>query len=373
MRSQRGFAHLVALVTITVITISMIGVMAWFRYVVNREVTNGNTNINGFNTNTTLNINIVANTNNVTNTATDVTTGWGTYSNDTYGYSLRYPDTYASSGTNESHKLQMGNLAGDPTAIVTIDIYTDFIPGAAPGQDVYSWARYGFQHDVQVEKYHENPREVTLGGTTFIKTDGDVASTQTPEYFLFQEGILYVLYDFRTGAVDDTNEDIIGTFQLTQTNWLTYINSTVGYQIKYPPGYVVRGSGNSVGIGISELQKGRVASLSIYFSDGNNDSELKTDNFTGDPTEVLDFINNARSGFLSNESLYLANRHITTIGGRQFITYDYDAASSAGSRQYYLISSSGVLFISDYPGGAGNIQGIGVREGTLLSTFQFTE
>jgi hypothetical protein len=175
---------------------------------------------------------------------TSATADWKTYSSAAHGYSLRYPESYVLENGTSSMKLQYGKLDGNATHYVAVTVYTADATDARPAEKIYAWGKGGFKKNAEIEKYHANPRSIKLGTTTFIQTDGDLASTPIPEYFVFKNSKLYQLSTFSTSSSATTNKnlDIVSTFEFVDAtaDWTTYTNDTYGFSFKYPKSFTYK-------------------------------------------------------------------------------------------------------------------------------------
>lgn len=172
------------------------------------------------------------------------------------------------------------------------------------------------------------------------------------------------------GSADEDFEAIVKSIAFTDstTGWKTYTNTTYGYSVKYPATYTLSGSDEAKKIDITDYPNGIVQHFAIYEATGSNDATFSE---PGIDSSVIGWIKNARAGFPNTDLLF--NRRATTIGGKKFVTYDYDLGGSGGSVQYYLVQGNKVLIIHDWPGGAGNKEFNPLQDGRILPTFAFTK
>ncbi len=137
---------------------------------------------------------------------TVATKDWKTYTNATYGYSIKYPDDYTPSGTAKFYTFQKGKLAGDPTHRITVYALTPANKSSA-GENWYDWAIAGFPADNStVARLSENKRQETYGGNTYTVVNYDAASgwNGAPLYYLIKGTTVYVISDWRAaGGGDD--------------------------------------------------------------------------------------------------------------------------------------------------------------------------
>lgn len=162
--------------------------------------------------------NVNSNANANTNSTTDPAAGWKTYTNATHGYNIKYPKDYVPSGTTEKYKFQKGQLSGDTTHSVTVQVLTQANLSRFPEEEQgwYTWAINGFS---SADKTHANKRTKKLGDNTFTVTDFDPASGVglLVDYYSINSGTVYILRDFRVGEHNvTTNETITSTFTFTK-------------------------------------------------------------------------------------------------------------------------------------------------------------
>jgi hypothetical protein len=162
------------------------------------------------NTNTSTNANIATNT----NTTTDPTAGWETYTNAIYQYSIKYPDSYRVTPTPndpETILIESGEAGYAGYYFITIGVIKANETNPDDLDNLLAWAKKGFPKDDPITIYHANPRNITLGDLTFVMTDGDTASSATPEYLILHNDTL-----FRIGSYprlsQEVNQTIIATF-----------------------------------------------------------------------------------------------------------------------------------------------------------------
>ncbi len=183
----------------------------------------------------------------VRNTATYVrqvinTVDWKTYTNTKYTYSIKYPDTYVQSGTDQRimlvHKVAAppDNYLGGQTHAVTINVDDGVNTKGFTKSELewFDWAKKGFSEPYPAGFL--NKRQETINGqvwTLFTVASGQDSLT---DYFMVKNGIVYELQDDRLGnTTDATNKDIIATFTFDETlGWKTYTNTKYGYSIQYP-------------------------------------------------------------------------------------------------------------------------------------------
>lgn len=163
------------------------------------------------------NTNAIANTNSSANTnaSADTTKDWKTHTNITYGYSVQYPDSYVLKPTPNDPKsilFEKGQSGRSGYNFLGIGVVRE---GDTNSSDLFAWAKKGFPKNDPIVAYHNNPREVTLGGVTYVLTDGDTASSGIPEYLIFQNDSLYILSSYSGSGSQDSNKAVIGTLRFT--------------------------------------------------------------------------------------------------------------------------------------------------------------
>lgn len=149
-------------------------------------------------------------------TFTDPIAGWKTYTNETYNYSIKYPNEYTPSGTAANYRFDKGepNVSGFNNIIISVITKKDV--NVPENQDLYTWGKQGFPTNATIAGTHQNPRKETLGMLTFLVTDGDLASSGIPEYFLFHNDILYLLTSYSGDSSQASNRQLISTFTFTK-------------------------------------------------------------------------------------------------------------------------------------------------------------
>lgn len=202
-------------------------------------------------TNSATNSNQVANNNAGANanTSIDQTTGWKSYSNQQYGFSIKYPNNLkATEDSSEIYDKTINIVSiGDPqnkdyrtvsvhyiTRILDPkNIYTAYNTGLKAtkstigGRDAYSISGYSGGSPLivyQVSSWDGNGIiEFQFGGAPTNKADNPT-------------GIVYPWY-----TDPAARQVVLNTITFTNptTAWKTYINTTNNYSIKYPPSWKV--------------------------------------------------------------------------------------------------------------------------------------
>ncbi|MFC1663360.1 hypothetical protein ACFL04_04340 [Patescibacteria group bacterium] len=204
MNNQKAFAHIAAVVVISVIALSTVGAMLYFKTEVDKIETDANVNVNSgsilSNTNTTINENTNANENANVNTNASEETGDGclrVYNNEWYGYSAEYPCTWTYTETDIS---AAESVAGWTTRYVTFN--------DASGDYSLSLGVRQVGEEVSVGR-------TGLGVGEFV--DGDPVSigttTVTPRYYSTDTVTEIVFYYQSTDAAPVINDhEIIAEF-----------------------------------------------------------------------------------------------------------------------------------------------------------------
>ncbi len=146
---------------------------------------------------------------------TDPTAGWNTYTNTTYGYSIRYPSEYSPSEIGAVYQFVKGQPSTAGYSFLGIRVVTQQNASTAEDADLYTWAQQGFPANAAVGKYHQNPRQEVIGNLTFVAADGDLASTGMPEYFLFHNDRVYYFHSYASRGSQSQNKELLATFQFT--------------------------------------------------------------------------------------------------------------------------------------------------------------
>lgn len=131
------------------------------------------------------------------------TTGWKTYTNTTFGYSVQYPVTYALKGTDEQIALDLQDYANGNVAHLSVFVADGtndekFGP-TGNGLAVIDWittARNGFP----ASEYMTNKRTTTIHGKKFVTFDYDLGSSGSVLYFYVQGKKVYIIQDTPGGA-----------------------------------------------------------------------------------------------------------------------------------------------------------------------------
>ncbi len=191
------------------------------------------------NANSSLNENSSTNAN-----ASDPTAGWRTYTNSTYGYSIKYSPDLTAGGTSSDTTFQRGDETGPIRRVSILSLtqsnHTGLEQSEFSGNDGwYAWALAGFPSSgYRAAKYSTNVRSETYGDHTFTVTNYDPASSWggAPMYYLVKNETVFLIID-QAGAVDQqVTKTMLATLTLTDptAGWKTYTNSTYGYGIRYP-------------------------------------------------------------------------------------------------------------------------------------------
>jgi hypothetical protein len=148
---------------------------------------------------------------------TPSTADWKTYTDTANAYSIKYPSTYTVNKHGAYIDIQKtGTMERSALQAVTVSTITATNLNTNTHLNLYTWAKNGFSKTAALVVYHNNPREVHLGNSTFIRTDGDQGSSGIPEYFIFHQNILYQLTALHGTSNGSENEAIISTLTFTK-------------------------------------------------------------------------------------------------------------------------------------------------------------
>lgn len=323
------------------------------------------------NTNVAVNTNTSANT----NTVVDAMADWKTYENTTIGYTVKYSPTWKVSSCEGSTAVSFGlqglKCGSDaPSEDFGIAEIIDSISvssrvaslKAAMVSPIESQVTVSGIQGTRIAGVHKKDLDTLRGGGQY-----------SDDIFFMRNGKTYRLGYFILGGEKKYVSEFDGfykTFTFTDptASWKTYTSATYGYSLKYPPTFTLSGTDEAKKIDIADYPAGNVQHFAIYEATGSNDAVFGD---SGNGLAIIDWINNARAGF--PDTKYLSNRRTTVIGGKTFVTFDYDLGGSGGSVQYYFVQGKKVLIIHDWPGGAGNKDYNPLRSDRILSTFTFTK
>lgn len=206
---------------------------------------NSVTNINGT-TNSNANIDSTSNTN------TSFTTNWKTYTNTTYGYTIKYPNDYVTTSSNPgNYSFQKGDIKGPIHLINVLSLtaanHTDLESSEFSGHTGwYDWAMSGFAKNGSVAAgLSQNKRTETYGKNSFTVINYDAASSWNgePFYYLVKDATVFLIMDDNEVAADpNIIKLMLASFSYSDptADWKTYMNTVIGYSLKYPTGWVVK-------------------------------------------------------------------------------------------------------------------------------------
>lgn len=198
------------------------------------------------------NANVPANTNATTNSSGSID-GLKTYTSTVYGYSLKYPSTYAVTERNTVGEMTPAHVTfyrGQTNgvydhSIIAYVLTADNFTGesfSGQGDDWYHWATAGFPDDhstvadISTNKHHE-----TYGGKTFTVVEYDPASSWggAPFYYYVDGDVVYLVADVR-GNSDSDVQTILSSLTLhSSRTWKTYSSATFHVSFNYPPDWSV--------------------------------------------------------------------------------------------------------------------------------------
>lgn len=185
---------------------------------------------------------------------TDATADWKTYTNSTYGYSIKYPSNY--SAKEWADTIKTGAAAEPNKDLLSVIGFGsnsklgDYEESITVTNDTLERRRTLACYELNTDR---NEIQTTVAGIQAYKiTCKDVAAPNdmAPDAqrkggekninFVFQKGdYVYVISYIQSDLAKDTSnifDDMVSAFQFTDVtaDWKTYTNSTYGFSFKYP-------------------------------------------------------------------------------------------------------------------------------------------
>jgi len=190
LNNQTGSAHVIVIIVLVLTVLGLLGFVFWQNFIQKKD------------TAATTNVSTTTKTTTTTATTVDAYSGWGTYTNSTYGFTLRYPSDWTLGGTNSQN---LATLASPDIATETngsidavrydIGISAQKKTGTSSGSTLSSV--YALQQEqagkdtsgVVIKKYTETINSIAV-------TEYDMNAQQPYFAVLFSTGDSYIEINF---------------------------------------------------------------------------------------------------------------------------------------------------------------------------------
>lgn len=159
-------------------------------------------------------------------TVVDETASWKTYANTTYGFSLKYPESWTKEENSGEGLAQFYSTVAGRSLTST---ETKIVVWAIPATSISNLEKYVADNDGKIS----SSSDITLGGVAskkFVLTPVDDVKF-TVVYALHGDSYIKISCLENASNLDT----ILSTFKFDETlTWKTYTNTTYGFSFKYP-------------------------------------------------------------------------------------------------------------------------------------------
>ncbi|MBU1203402.1 hypothetical protein KKH39_05160 [Patescibacteria group bacterium] len=213
----------------------------------------------------------------------DDMSGWQTYSDEKYGFSIKYPNIYTMENSDRAIVLtrkypatENNMLGGRQEVQVRVLDGNDDLESY---NKLYNWVKGGFVGD---DAYY-NRQDVNINNNNFVSFDVASGMDTVKEYFLVKDGLVYMIYDSMLGVYDHSmNDNIVYSFNflVDTSDWQTYSDSsfTVSYPDDWQGGKVRETDPYIVGFAPKTMHEDFQWGINVY----NKDSGISVENIIAD-------------------------------------------------------------------------------------------